>query len=285
MFRVIVDDDVEKVNRKIGDAIRNGCVNYKLLEKIGYGVAGDVYKIKSSSDNIYALKIIPKNNLFRSYGKINKSKVERVEREIEIHGKLNHPNIVKLYWPFQDYNAIYLKLELMPYSLDKLIKTEYINENDSVIIITSVTKALLFLKGNLIIHCDIKPGNILINNNGDVKICDFGLSEVLPDKNSRVPRFCGTPNYISPELLTSTISFETDIWSLGSVFYLLLFGKCPFQRSDVKQTYRAIKNDPLFIPEISNLKIREVLVGMLNKNPLERISHETVLSYLNSYSS
>lgn len=125
-----------------------------------------------------------------------------------------------------------------------------------------LVNGLSYLHDHLIIHRDLKLGNLFIDHQMNVKIGDFGLAAKLQSEDERRFTVCGTPNYIAPELLEGKKghSFEVDIWSTGVILYTFLVGKPPFQSKDVKSTYkRIVANqysypDQLVIgPEVKNL--------------------------------
>lgn len=117
-----------------------------------------------------------------------------------------------------------------------------------------IVQALKFLHNNLIIHRDLKLGNLFIDHDMRVKLGDFGLATKLTHANERKRTVCGTPNYIAPEILESKDghSFEVDIWSSGVLVYTLLFGKPPFESKDVKSTYKRILQNSYVFPEHSD---------------------------------
>lgn len=94
----------------------------------------------------------------------------------------------------------------------------------------------MFLRSKRIIHRDLKLGNILLGQNMEIKLCDFGLAVQLESFDERRMTVCGTPNYIAPEVLRHEMghSFEVDVWALGIIMYALLVGKPPFETNDIK---------------------------------------------------
>ena len=105
-----------------------------------------------------------------------------------------------------------------------------------------IVESLRYLHNNLVIHRDLKVGNLFIDGNMRIKVGDFGLATKLTYPDERRKTICGTPNYIAPEILEGKNghSFEVDIWSTGVILYTLLVGKPPFQSKDVLSTYKLI---------------------------------------------
>jgi len=156
-------------------------------------------------------------------------------RELKIQMFLDHPNIIKLYGFFHDKDNIYLLLELgSSGQLYKVIKErERMSENSTSYTIKQVCEAVRYLHFFKIIHRDLKPENIVIQSvqfgvtQGTVKLCDFGWA-VCRGTELR-STFCGTPLYVSPEILKGQLYDEKiDLWAIGILTYELLFGTIPF---------------------------------------------------------
>jgi polo-like kinase 1 len=117
--------------------------------------------------------------------------------------------------------------------------------------LSQLIHSLQYLHHKLVIHRDLKLGNIFLDANMKVKVGDFGLAAKLENENEKRMTVCGTPNYIAPELLEGKKghSFEVDIWSSGVIMYTLLIGKPPFQSKDVKSTYKRIVANQYSYPD------------------------------------
>lgn len=114
-----------------------------------------------------------------------------------------------------------------------------------------LVSSLQYLHQNLVIHRDLKLGNLFIDSEMNIKVGDFGLAARLQNELERRKTICGTPNYIAPEIIEGKEghSFEVDIWSTGVILYTYLFGKPPFESKDVKSTYRRIVSCTYIFPE------------------------------------
>ena len=162
---------------------------------------------------------------------------------------------------------------------------KYISESDSRYFLLQVLKAVEFIHSNHIIHHDLKLGNIFLKDN-ICKVGDFGMAYQITSKDEYVNqrRFCGTPNYISPEMLNKTevIGFEVDIWSLGVMLFAMLFGKPPFQTKTLEETYRRISANYWKFP-INNDQVsedaRDLITMILKKYPPERPSINHIISH------
>lgn len=145
-----------------------------------------------------------------------------------------------------------------------------------------MVRAMMYIHSQGIIHRDLKLGNILINDQMDVKICDFGLSTRIKHEGDVKKTICGTPNYIAPEILEEQgHSYEVDIWSVGVIMYALLFGKPPFEDNTVEQTYENIKNNRyVFPPNISvSLAAKDLINRILVMDPTRRLNLEEILEH------
>jgi len=247
--------------------------------EIGSGAYSKVYKALDKNGNLIAIKKINIEN-------INHKLLERIEYEIHIHKKLDHPNIVKLYDVFRNEKCICLILEFCNQDFDNIkynmsvteIKTNIIQLND----------ALKYLKENNIIHRDLKPKNILLSGT-TIKLADFGFaSDKTIDMYNTV---CGSPLYMAPEIINifigmsnevnnkSVYDSKCDIWSLGLIIYECYFKFHPFKNSiNIVELYKNIKNNNIsFIPITNNNynehdKIINLLKLMLVCDDKNRIS-------------
>lgn len=126
-----------------------------------------------------------------------------------------------------------------------------ISEPEARFYLSQIVESLQYLHSNLVIHRDLKLGNLFIDSNMCIKVGDFGLATHLSSADERRKTVCGTPNYIAPEILEGKHghSFEVDIWSTGVILYTLLIGKPPFESKDVKSTYKRILANSYAFPE------------------------------------
>ena len=214
---------------------------YKRQEELGHGGFATVFRITDTSDNKdYALKVVPKERITKP------KSLEKMKSEIAIQSSLHHPNIVQSYHSFEDALNYYIILEYCPgRSVRDIIKKQKrISEPEVSRMLKDVIEGVLYLHDNRIIHRDLKLENFLIGADGKIKIADFGLSAKLDYDDQKKFTVCGTPNYLSPEILTSASkghSYEVDIWAIGVCAYAMLYGKPPFETTKTKLTYEHIK--------------------------------------------
>ena len=132
-----------------------------------------------------------------------------------------------------------------------LKKRKKLCEAEARYYISQIVSCLQYLHENLVIHRDLKLGNLFIDGDMRIKVGDFGLATKLTTKDERRKTVCGTPNYIAPEILEGKDghSFEVDIWSTGVILYTFLIGKPPFESKDVKSTYKRILANSFTFPD------------------------------------
>lgn len=148
-----------------------------------------------------------------------------------------------------------------------------------------LVKGLAYLHQNLVIHRDLKLGNLFLTSNMQLKIGDFGLAARLDNPEDRKRTMCGTPNYIAPEILSGQRgdghSFEVDIWSAGVVMYTLLVGRPPFETDDVKATYKRIRANQYDFPDTVHVSssARSLIRDILRSDPGARPSLDQILKH------
>ncbi|KAK7066258.1 Serine/threonine-protein kinase plk4 [Halocaridina rubra] len=208
---------------------------------------------------------------------------ERVRQEVTIHSQLNHPSILKLYTFFEDDHYVYLILELCRNGeLQKYIKSLQRNlyENEAREFLSQILSGMLYLQSHSILHRDLTLSNILLDDNGRVKIADFGLA-TMKRPDDRHTTMCGTPNYMSPEVATrSAHGFQADVWSLGCMLFIMLVGRPPFEGEGAKECIftRVVIGD-YKIPDSVSTNARSLIYECLKKNPKERICLQSILHH------
>lgn len=218
----------------------------KLLGKGGFAKCFEVEE--QATGQLYAAKIVEKKTLTKPKTQ------QKLRSEIKIHSSLNHPQVVRFEKYFEDSANVYILLELCTeQTLMELQKRKRrLSEAEAAYLMLQTIEGVKYLHSRNTIHRDLKLGNLLLNEKMEVKIGDFGLAAQLEFDGERKLTVCGTPNYIAPEILDGGKhghSFEVDVWSLGVIMYTLLVGKPPFETSDVKLTYRKIRNLSYSFPE------------------------------------
>lgn len=180
---------------------------------------------------LYAAKIISKSILLKPKTK------QKLLSEIRIHKSVSHKNIVQFYHVFENEYNVFILLEVCSnQNMYELIrKRKKLTVPEVQYYIYQLVQALSYLHKSLIIHRDVKLGNLFINDRMELKLGDFGLAAKLEFPGERKRTVCGTPNYIAPEIIENLKghSFEVDIWSTGVIMYIFLTGHPPFETDNL----------------------------------------------------
>ncbi|XP_062455900.1 serine/threonine-protein kinase PLK2 isoform X2 [Rhea pennata] len=143
-----------------------------------------------------------------------------------------------------------------------------------------IVSGLKYLHEQEILHRDLKLGNFFINENMELKLGDFGLAARLEPLEHRRRTICGTPNYLSPEVLNKQgHGCESDIWALGCVMYTMLLGRPPFETTNLKETYRCIREARYSLPSSLLAPAKHLIASMLSKNPEDRPSLDDIIRH------
>lgn len=168
---------------------------------------------------------------------------------------------------------------------DLLRRRKRISEGEVRFYIRQLVDGIEYLHSNLVIHRDLKLGNLFLTSDMEIKIGDFGLATRLDNLYDRKRTMCGTPNYIAPEILNGMKgdghSFEVDIWSMGVVMYTLLVGRPPFETEDVKDTYKRIRANQYGFPEDTDVSesAQSLIRSILRSEPHLRPSLRAILAH------
>jgi len=247
---------------------RNTCV-------LGKGSYGQVFLMRNKANKQQiAMKIIEKKYI----GSPNMLK--SLTREIEIHKSLLHENIIKLHEHAEDKKYIYLVMEYAAKgSLFQFIKSRgKIPEKEAFYFFVQACNAVYFLHKQKLIHRDIKPENMLITGEGKLKLCDFGCCTPCDSDGRRT--FCGTIEYMAPEVVKRDgYKEKADVWSLGVLLYEMLHGHSPFHGTKDQDTMNKIVENKLEIADFVPMDTKEVIIEMLNENPLKRPAIVEVMGF------
>ncbi|KAL7594501.1 serine/threonine-protein kinase GRIK1 [Lactuca sativa] len=273
---------VKETHKVIRSEDENGnkMVNEYVREyKIGSGSYGKVVLYRSQVDGKhYAIKAFHKSHLLKLRVAPSETAMTDVLREVLIMKMLNHPNIVNLIEVIDDPNTdhFYMVLEYIegkwvfegsgpPGGLGEQVSRSYLRD---------IVSGLMYLHSHNIVHGDIKPDNLLVTATGTVKIGDFSVSQVFEDENDELRRSPGTPVFTAPECCLGLTYHgkAADTWAVGVTLYCMILGQYPFLGDTLQDTYDKIVNDTIWLPDVMNPQLQNLLEGLLCKDPTQRLT-------------
>ncbi len=245
--------------------------DFDLLKVIGKGSFGKVMQVKKkNTQQIYALKIIRKSHI------VSRSEVTHTLAERNVLTKINNPFIVPMKFTFQSPEKLYLVLAFTNGGelFHHLQREGKFDLNRSRFYIAELLIALECLHHYDIIYRDLKPENILLDYTGHIALCDFGLCKLDMKDGDTTSTFCGTPEYLAPELLMSQpYTKVVDWWTLGILLYEMLTGLPPYYDENHNVMYRKILKDPLIFPDFLDRDSKSIISGLLNRDPMKRLGN------------
>jgi serine/threonine protein kinase len=247
--------------------------DFIIRDEIGHGGMGVVYSAHQISlDRPSAVKV-----LNQKYAK-DFEFVANFVKEARAAARLNHPNIVQAYAVGADADIFYFAMEFVDgETMKQILKREKIIPTDKAMsIIQEISEALNYgWQEQKMIHCDIKPDNIMITSKGIAKLADLGLARRAEDTQDDDDEVLGTPQYISPEQLTGDkLDIRTDIFSLGATLYQFVTARLPFEGNSLNEIARKrLTHDPIPPNKINKGipdAVNQIIMKMLKRNPNER---------------
>ncbi|KAJ7472261.1 kinase-like domain-containing protein [Mycena galericulata] len=249
---------------------------FDLLKVIGKGSFGKVMQVrKKDTQRIYALKTIRKGTHILQLARATRpGEITHILAERTVLALVNNPFIVPLKFSFQNPDKLYLVMSFVNggelfYHLQREGKFD---QDRSRFYAAELLCALEHLHGFNVVYRDLKPENILLDYTGHIALCDFGLCKLNMSETEKTNTFCGTPEYIAPELLESQGYTKTvDWWTLGVLLYEMMTGLPPFYDENVNTMYQRILTDPLNFPLDMSSEARSVMTGLLQRDPSKRL--------------
>lgn len=248
--------------------------DFTILKLIGKGTFGQVYQVrKKDTKRIYAMKVLQKKVI------VQKKEVAHTvgERNILVRTAMtDSPFIVGLKFSFQTPTDLYFVTDYMSGGelFWHLQKEGRFDEKRAKFYIAELILALQHLHLHDIVYRDLKPENILLDANGHIALCDFGLSKANLTKNDTTNTFCGTTEYLAPEVLLDEAGYTkmVDFWSLGVLVFEMCCGWSPFYAEDTQQMYKNIAFGKVRFPrDTLTTEGRNFVKGLLNRNPKHRL--------------
>ncbi|GAB4831422.1 CBL-interacting serine/threonine-protein kinase 12 [Ancistrocladus abbreviatus] len=245
---------------------------YEVGKLLGAGTFAKVYHAKNVKTNEdVAIKMLDKEKIMKG------GLMAHIKREISILRRVRHPNIVQLFEIMATKSKIYFVMEYVKGGelFNKVAKGR-LKEGVARKYFQQLISAVGFCHARGVYHRDLKPENLLLDEDGDLKVSDFGLSavsdQIMPD--GLFHTFCGTPAYVAPEVLARKgyDAAKVDIWSCGVILFVLMAGYLPFHDQNVMAMYRKIYKGEFRCPRWFSPELVRLLQRLIDTNPETRIT-------------
>ncbi|CAD8097991.1 unnamed protein product [Paramecium sonneborni] len=243
--------------------------SFEIIKELGSGAFGKVFLVKHKADGeIFAMKALKKKTL------ILKKQIKYAITEANVLKMCKHPFILGLHFAFQTPNYLYLVLDYcqggdLSYHIANQGK---FSEEDARFYAAEIILAIEYLHTKDIIYRDMKPENILLDIQGHVKLADFGLSKENVSDQDKAKSFCGSPAYLSPDILSQKGAGKpSDIYGIGCVMFEMMTGESPYYNDDIQQMYKNIQSGTLKWPKKMSAEAKNLISKMLERDPNKRI--------------
>jgi serine/threonine protein kinase len=246
-----------------------GLNDFLLLRKLGSGAYGVVFLAQLKvTGQYFAMKCLSKAKL------AGLNLIERTLTERNILLKANHPNIVSARYSFSDEARVFFAMDYVTGGTlqDRLTVENHFSEDRARLYAAELVLGIEYLHNLGVIHRDLKPENVLIDANGHLRISDVGLVKQKHSALDGGRTFCGTPEYIAPEMVLGRDYNEAlDWWALGVVIFAMMFGYVPFEHRNIKQLYELIVEAEIECPTGASPVAVSLIQGLCKKQPAERL--------------
>ena len=250
---------------------RVSIADFEILRVLGRGTYGKVSLVRhKESGQLFAMKAMSKALLDED------GNIEQILTEKNILMENHHPFLVSAHFSFQTETKVFIVCDYVPGGelFTRLRQEVRFSEERTRYIAAEIVEALGYMHSQSLIYRDLKPENVLFDEDGHVKLTDFGYAKKLKSPDGTAASFCGTPDYVAPEMLMEgTYTKSIDWWSLGCVIYEMLVGISPFYNKNVQQMYEAIENEPVKFPEIVSDTAMDLIDKLLAKDPGMRLGN------------
>jgi len=245
--------------------------SFEPLTVIGKGSFGKVLQVKKKDNGkIYAMKILNKKNI------MERNEVDHAKTEKSVLQKLVHPFLVNLHYSFQSPDKLYFVMDYVNGGelFFHLQKSRKFDEERARFYCAEICCGIEYLHQNGVLYRDLKPENLLLTGDGHICMTDFGIAkEGLLSDDDRTATFCGTPEYLAPEILEGGgYGKGVDWWSFGTLMFEMLTGLPPFYSQDVQQMYSKIMTAKIKYPDHISENAKDLLQQLLVRDPEKRLT-------------
>ena len=268
-----VDEDIDL---GIDENAESSLDKFQILQEIGSGSFGTVYKvIEKSTNQLFAMKSLSKAYLKK------KEMLKYAVSEIKIMKKLTHPFILFLHSAFETTTNLYLFLEFCGGGdLEALLEKSKIPYSVAKLIICEIILGLEFIHSVEIIYRDLKPSNILIDSAGHIRLADFGLATIYDNSCQIVSTLVGSPAYIAPEIVASEkFNKSCDLYSLGVVIHEILTSKLPFEHQKIDLIFQNAREGKFFFSKTLSKSALDLIKKLMRRKPEKRPSFAEIKSH------
>lgn len=186
-----------------------------------------------------------------------------------------HPHIIRLYEVIETQTDIYVVMEYVKSGelFDYIVEKGRLHEDEARRFFQQIISGVEYCHRNMVVHRDLKPENLLLDSKCNVKIADFGLSNIMRDGHF-LKTSCGSPNYAAPEVISGKLYAgpEVDVWSCGVILYALLCGTLPFDDENIPNLFKKIKGGIYTLPSHLSASARDLIPRMLVVDPMKRMT-------------
>lgn len=250
---------------------------YEVGRMLGQGTFAKVYHARNlkTGQNV-AIKVIDKEKVLKV------GLIDQIKREISVMRLVRHPNVVQLHEVMASKTKIYFAMEFVKGGelFNKVAKGK-LKEDAARRYFQQLIGAVDFCHSRGVYHRDLKPENLLVDENGNLKVSDFGLSALWESRGNDglLHTTCGTPAYVAPEVITKKgyDGAKADIWSCGVILFVLLAGYLPFHDSKLMEMYRKISKGDFKYPQWFPQEVRKLLSRILDPNANTRITVDQIM--------
>lgn len=266
----------KNTTRKQGEGLLLG--RYEIGKLLGHGTFAKVYHARNIKTNeSVAIKVIDKEKILKG------GLIAHIKREISILRRVRHPNIVQLFEVMATKSKIFFIMEYVRGGeLFNKVSKGRLKEDVARKYFQQLISAIGFCHSRGVFHRDLKPENILLDENGDLKVSDFGLSAISEQirGDGLFHTFCGTPAYVAPEVLgrKGYDAAKVDLWSSGIILFVLMAGYLPFHDQNIMIMYKKIYRGEFRCPRWFSPELSRLLIKILDTNPETRMTIPEIMN-------